>query len=99
MAHLSSGAGGGNTTADAWSPYGRIEANPILQGPGDRFSARSIGIKAGIAGGIIASQWMFQRKHPGAAKAAAITNFGMAAVFSGVAIRNKRLPNHPAISR
>ncbi len=80
------------STADAWSSYGRTEANPLLQGPGGQFSARGIGLKAAIAGGAVATQWFLQRKHPDSAKAFAVTNFGMAAVFSGIAVRNKRLP-------
>src|SRR5262245_12924423 len=77
------------SAADAWSSYGRPEANPLLRTPGGHFSAQSVGIKAVIAGSTVAAQWLMLRKRPEASKAAAITNFGMAAVFTGVAVRNK----------
>ena len=80
------------SSMDGWSSYGRPEGNALLQGPGGRFSARAIGFKAAIAGGAVAAQWMLLRKRPETAKMAAITNFGMAAVFAGVAVRNERLP-------
>jgi hypothetical protein len=79
------------SAADAWSSYGRVEANPLLRNPTGRFSAQSIGLKAAIAGGTVTAQWFMLRRHPGSAKVAAITNFGMAAVFGGVAVRNRTL--------
>jgi hypothetical protein len=79
------------SAADAWSSYGRSETNPLLRNSGGRFSAQAIGIKAAVAGGTVAAQWLVLRKRPETAKAAAITNFGMAALFSGVAVRNRAL--------
>lgn len=79
------------SAADAWSSYGRPEANPLLRSATGHFSAQAIGIKAAIAGGTVAAQWLVLRKRPETARAAAITNFGMAAVFSGVAARNRAL--------
>ena len=89
---LSVAALAAGSTADAWSSYGHVEANPLLGG-GSRFSGRAIGLKAAVAGGVIAGQWLLMRKHPESARAAAITNFGMAAVFSGVAMHNRAVIN------
>jgi len=88
---LSVAALAAGSAADAWSSYGRVELNPLLRNSSGRFSAQAIGIKAAIAGSTVAAQWLMQRKRPGTAKAAAITNFGMAGLFTGVAIRNRAL--------
>lgn len=80
-----------SSTADAWSSYGRVEANPLLRSPGGRFSAQAIGLKAVIAGGSVAAQWLVLRRRPETAKAAAISNFGMAGLFTGVTARNRAL--------
>lgn len=86
------GALAAGSAADAWSSMGRPEANPFLaSGPGGRFSSRAIGIKAAVAGGSVAAQWLILRKRPESARAAAITNFGMAGLFTGVAIRNRAI--------
>jgi len=85
------------TSADAASSWGKAEANPLLQGPGGRFTARGLALKGGMAGGLLAAQWWLQRRHPGSARASAITNFGLAAVYTGVAVRNwpvERVPAH-----
>ena len=76
------------SAADAWSSWGRAEANPLLQGPGGRFSTKALGFKAAVAGGSVAAQWLILRKRPETARAAALTNFGMTAAFAGVAARN-----------
>lgn len=78
---------------------GHMEATPWLRGPGGRFSAKGVGIKAAIAGGSVASQWLILRKRPESARAAAITNFGMAGVFGGVAIRNYRITHPPGAGK
>jgi hypothetical protein len=77
------------TAADAWSSYGHMETNPLLRGPGGRFSGKAIGIKAAVAGSSVAAQWLILRKRPETARSAAITNLGMAGVFFGVAARNR----------
>jgi hypothetical protein len=77
------------SAADSWSSYGHTELNPLLRGPQGRFSARAIGIKAAIAGGSVATQWLILRKRPETARAAALTNFAMAGIFTGVAARNR----------
>ena len=83
------------SAADAWSSYGRTEVNPLLRSPSGTFSARALGIKAAIAGGGVAAQWIVLRKRPESARVAAITNFGMAGLFTGVAARNWRIASHP----
>ena len=79
------------SATDAWSSYGRQEANPLLRGPGGQFTGRAIGIKAAIAGGTVAGQWLVMRKRPESARAAAIANFGMTGIFMGVAVRNRSI--------
>jgi hypothetical protein len=88
---LSIGALAMGSAADAWSSHGRMEANPILSGPSGRFAGRAIGIKVATVGIVVGAQWLAQRRHSGTARAAAVTNFAMAGLFSGVAIRNARL--------
>ena len=80
------------SATDAWSSFGRHEANPLLQDPRGQFSGRAIGIKAAIAGSGVTVQWLAFRKRPQMARAAAFTNFGMAGLFTGVAVRNRSLP-------
>jgi hypothetical protein len=78
-----------SSSADAWSSYGRHEMNPLLRSPDGRFSGKAIGIKAAIAGSGVVAQWLMLRHRPESAKAAALTNFGMAGIFTGVAVRNR----------
>jgi hypothetical protein len=42
-------------------------------------------------GGVLASQYVMVRKHPEAAKAMMISNYGMAGVKLGVAARNYQI--------
>lgn len=88
------------SATDAWSSFGRHEANPLLRDQRGQFSGRAIGIKAAIAGSGVAAQWLVFRRRPEAARAAAFTNFGMAGLFTGVAVRNRSLTaNRPKPSR
>ncbi len=79
------------SATDAWSSYGRFEGNALLRDSRGRFSGRAIGLKAAFAGGGVAAQWLVFRKRPEMARAAAFTNFGLAGLFTGVAIRNRSL--------
>ncbi len=81
------------SATDAWSSYGRFESNALLRDSRGRFSGRAIGLKAAFAGGGVAAQWLVFRKRPEMARAVAFTNFGMAGLFTGVAIRNRSLPS------
>ncbi len=94
---LSVAALAAGSAADAWNSYGRPELNPLLRSPGGIFSARGIGIKAAVAGGGVAAQWLVLRRRPDAARAAAITNFGVAGLFTGVAVRNRILTPPPSL--
>jgi hypothetical protein len=72
--------------ADAISSAGRYELNPVLgMGP---FGARAMGIKIGISTATVGVQYLILRRHPEAARKAAIWNFGMAGLTGGIAARN-----------
>lgn len=77
------------SAADAASSWGRPEANPLL---GARFGGRSAAIKFGLTGAVIVAEHFIARKHPEFEKQFAIGNFVAASAFTGVAIRNWRLP-------
>ena len=79
------------SATDAWSSYGRFEGNALLRDSRGQFSGRAIGIKAAFAGGGVVAQWLVFRKRPEMARTAAIANFGMAGLFTGVAMRNRSL--------
>jgi hypothetical protein len=76
---------------DAHSSVGKRELNGALRSADGTFGARGFGIKMGIVGGVLASQYVMVRKHPEAAKAMMISNYGMAGVKLGVAARNYQI--------
>ena len=86
------------TAADAHSSYGRHEANPLLRSRDGRFDNRGIALKGLITGGALGAQWLLFRKHEGAVKVAAISNFAAAATLSSVAIRNHVSSPAPALA-
>jgi hypothetical protein len=73
---------------DAHSSMGKMEANGLLRSADGRFGARGMGIKMGMVGGILFSQYMIVKKNPGLAGTLGWANFGMAGVKLGVAARN-----------
>lgn len=85
------------SATDAWSSYGRFEGNALLRDSRGRFSGRAIGLKAAFAGGGVAVQWLVFHRRPERARAAAFTNFLMAGVFTGVAIRNRSLTSNKSL--
>jgi hypothetical protein len=88
---LSVAALAAGSATDAWSSFGRYEGNAVLRDSQQQFSGRAIGLKVAIAGGGVAAQWLVLRKRPAVARAAAFTNFSMAGLFTGVAVRNRLL--------
>jgi len=83
------------SAADLISSLGKRERNPLLRGPDGRFGSRGVAIKSALTGGALASQFFLMRRHPYAAPYAATANFGMAGMFTSVAIHNfanKKLP-------
>lgn len=82
----------GATALDAASSWGRLEANPVLRGPGGRFGMKGVLIKGLMMGGALAVQRRFGHDHP---KATAISNFATAGAFSAVAAYNWRLAAVP----
>jgi len=86
---------------DASSSWGKPEANRVLQGTAGRFDGRSVALKFGIAGGMIAGEYSLIRmlKRDPASRDAALTasawsNFVGAGVLSGAAIHNYRLSSN-----
>jgi len=78
----------GANVMDITSSYGKKEANPLLQGSGGTFDARSAGRKAGALGGLQVADYLLVRKHPELAKGAVVMNFVATAIFAGLAAHN-----------
>lgn len=78
----------GAHAADVASSYGRQEVNPLLRTASGRFDARSMGIKMGLVGGILAVQSLALRKAPEAYRTLAITNFAGSGAMAAIAARN-----------
>jgi hypothetical protein len=86
---------------DASSSWGKPEANNVLKGSAGRFDGRSVALKFGIAGGLIAGEYSLIRllkRNPAsrdaALSASAWSNFVGAGVLSGAAIHNYRLSSN-----
>lgn len=75
------------TTADAASSYDQPELNPIL---GQRFGARGISIKAGVAAGMFIVEEIAVRKGVDP-RFPTVINFAGASVFGYGAVHNWRL--------
>lgn len=72
--------------ADAVSTVGAYETNPVLGiGP---FGGRAIGIKIGIASGIVLAEYLIHRKYPEATRPMAFANCATAGALSVIAFRN-----------
>ncbi|HEY3939723.1 MAG TPA: hypothetical protein VGL97_19980 [Bryobacteraceae bacterium] len=78
------------TTADAASSWHKRESNALLASANGTFGAKGVGIKAGIAVGVLMPQIVF-RKHKEWRIALAVGNFAQAGIFTGAAIHNFNL--------
>lgn len=76
------------SAADLLTSIGKRELNPVLRGSDGRFGARGAAFKSALTGGAMLGQFLLIRKNPNAAPYAAISNFGMAGVFTSAAIHN-----------
>lgn len=75
--------------ADSASSWGAIELNPILAPQrGMRFDGRAAGIKFGITGALLLTEYVVVRRNPDRGRAFAKLNWGLAAVTSAIAVRN-----------
>jgi hypothetical protein len=83
------------TSADAVSSWHKREGNSLLASSNGMFGARGIGIKAGIAAGVLLPQ-IILRKHKDLRTAFVLGNLTEAGVFTGAAIHNFQLgaPQH-----
>jgi hypothetical protein len=75
------------TGADAASSWHKRESNGLLASSNGTFGAKGLGIKAGIAAGVLTPQIVF-RKHKDLRLVFAIGNFAEAGVFTAAAIHN-----------
>lgn len=76
------------STVDAATSWGHPELNPLM---GPRFGARGVVIKAGaLTGNVLFQRWAM-RRWPWTRHLIVGLNYGGAALFAGVAIRNERL--------
>jgi hypothetical protein len=75
------------TGADAATSWHKQEANGLLASSDGTFGAKGLGIKAGLAGGLILPQILFHR-HKDLRTAFTVGNFAQAGVFTGIAIHN-----------
>jgi hypothetical protein len=76
-------------TADSASSWGAIELNPILAPQrGQRFDGRAAGIKFGITGALLFTEYVLLRRNPNRSKAFTKLNWGLAGVTSAIAARN-----------
>ena len=82
---------GAVTIADMQSSLGRPEANPLLQSPNGRFTARGAALKGMGVGAVIGAQWLMLRKNPKAAPFAAGVNFAASALTGAAVVHNHML--------
>ena len=81
------------TLLDAGSSIGKLERNPLMQGPNGQFSfRRGIAIKSGISGGMVLIQAMLNRNDGQHYKTSIISNFISAGLYSGFAVHNLSIP-------
>jgi hypothetical protein len=75
---------------DVASSWGKRELNPVLAGSQGTFGKNGALLKLGVAGGVVAVEYLVLRHRPSRslAKALAWINFGDAAVTGAVAGRN-----------
>ena len=75
------------TGADAATSWHKKESNGFLASSDGNFGAKGLGIKAGLAGGLLLPQILF-RKHTDLRTAFTVGNFAQAGIFTGIAIHN-----------
>lgn len=74
--------------ADVHSSWGKLESNGLLKSSNGTFGAKGFGIKMGLVSGVLLTQYVMVDKSPKLANALTWSNYGMAAVKTGVAARN-----------
>jgi hypothetical protein len=75
------------TGADAATSWHKRESNSLLASSDGTFGAKGLGIKAGLAGGLLLPQLLF-RRHKDLRTAFTVGNFAQAGIFTGIAIHN-----------
>lgn len=73
---------GAAASADLHSSKDRYELNPLMRGP------HAYGMKAAVVGGLPLAERKWMKQHP---KWATAINFGAAAAWTSVAVRNYKL--------
>jgi hypothetical protein len=75
------------TGADAATSWHKRESNGFLASSDGTFGAKGVGIKAGLAGGLLLPQILF-RRNKDLRTAFTVGNFAQAGLFTGIAIHN-----------
>ena len=73
---------------DTASSYGQQESNRLLAGSDGRFGAKALGLKAGSMIALPFIEYQAVRHAPWLRKTFIVLNYGTAAWFSGLAVRN-----------
>jgi hypothetical protein len=81
----------GALAADAATSWGKREINPLVPTANGQFGGRSLGLKAGVAGGSLVAQHFLLKKSPQAERAMTFANFGMAGLLTSAAVSNSRV--------
>ncbi len=79
----------GATSLDAGTSWGKREANGFLASSDGTFGAKGLGIKAGMAVGVLVPEILL--RHKDLKSKFAVGNFAEAAIFAGVSIHNLRI--------
>ncbi|HEX4810912.1 MAG TPA: hypothetical protein VH325_18385 [Bryobacteraceae bacterium] len=79
----------GATSLDAGTSWGKREANGFLASSDGTFGAKGLGIKAGMAAGVILPEILL--RHKDLKSKFAVGNFAEAAIFTGVSVHNLRI--------
>lgn len=77
-------------TMDVATSYGELEGNSLLRGKDGRLGAKGAALKFGFIGGALLGEALIVRRHPEAALALGVANFGVGELLGGLAIRNRK---------
>jgi hypothetical protein len=79
------------TSFDAATSWGKVEGNTLLASRNGTFGPKGLTVKIGLETALVLPQ-LWLRKHKELRSAFTLGNFGEAAVFSGAAVHNLRIP-------
>ena len=73
---------------DIHSSFGCPEVNGMLRSSGGTFGAKAVGIKVGLVGVVVLTQYLALRRSGRSARMTSAVNFAVAGVTAGIAARN-----------